>query len=145
MRVLLGFLLAPLSPALVAWLLTLAPTASGIDHAGPFFALCVIYGYPVAALFGVPSYILFQRKRWMKFWQVTAAGLVAGSLIPICFAGLMAAYRIRSTGLLEGLQRTAQEMVWLVMFGMAVGCVSGAAFFVIALYRSTQAGASGAA
>jgi hypothetical protein len=133
MRTVLGFLLAPLAPAAVAWLLSLAPSLTGVSLPGSFFALSLLYGYPLAALLGIPFYLVFRKKNWLRFWQVCLAGSVIGSLVPLALLTLVVAYKAAEAGLLGALQTGFQEMGSLIPFGAAVGILCAASFWLLAL------------
>jgi hypothetical protein len=134
MRAVLGFLLAPLAPAACAWLLSLAPSVTGVSFPGSFLALSLLYGYPLAALFGVPLYFYFRHKNWLRFWQVVAAGAGVGAIVPCALVGLVVAYKYSEVGLLAATQSGLREMGSLVPFGAAVGAVCASAFWVLALF-----------
>lgn len=133
MRTVLGFLLAPLAPAAVAWLLSLAPSLTGVSLPGSILALSLLYGYPLAALFGVPLYLLFRRKNWLRYWQVSVVGTVIGSVVPLILVGLVVAYNASQAGLVGALQVGFREMGSLVPFGAAVGALCASAFWLLAL------------
>lgn len=78
MRTVIAFLLAPLATMTLA---AFAPSDWG------FFAfLTVCYAYPLMLIAGVPSYLYFRRKGWLKLWQVVSAGVIVGVVVPTLLA-----------------------------------------------------------
>jgi hypothetical protein len=133
LRTLLGFLAAPLAPAVVAWLLSLAPSLTGVSLPGSFFALSVLYGYPLAALFGVPVYFYFRHKDWLRFWQVATAGVAIGSIVPVALGGVLVVYKVSEVGLVAAARGGLREAGPLILFGAAVGALCASTFWLVAL------------
>jgi len=81
----LGFIVAPLAPVIVG--ATMTPPRGSQDF--PLFLSMgfVVYLYScfLAALFGVPTYLLFKRKRLVFWWSATLVGLLAGTLLAAVF------------------------------------------------------------
>jgi hypothetical protein len=148
MRAVLGFLVAPLAPAIGAWLLSLAPSITGVSQPGSLFALSLLYGYPLAALFGVPTYFYFRHKNWLRLWQVVAAGLAIGSIVPIALVSLLVAYNFSERSLIAAIEAGFRDMGALIPFGAAVGALCASTFWLLALARPnkrSQAASPGAA
>ena len=75
MRKIVAFIIAPLATMIGA---LIDPSSWG------FFAfLTLFYSYPLALLVGVPAFLHFRRKGWLKLWQVLAAGATVGLAIPL--------------------------------------------------------------
>jgi hypothetical protein len=74
MKTILAFLLAPLVTLLLA---LLSPPLLGF-----FAAVTLFYAYPAMVLVGIPSYLYFRRRGWLKLWQVAGAGVIVGFAIP---------------------------------------------------------------
>ena len=84
MRVVAAFLLAPILPAVVA---ELVGWASGdICDAGMHLFAAILFGYPVVAVLGIPGYLYFRRRGWLKLWQIVSGGAAAGVLVPVVLA-----------------------------------------------------------
>ena len=139
MRAILGFVLAPLAPAFAAWLLSLAPALTGVTLPGSFLALSLLYGYPLAGLFGVPLYLLFHRKNWLRLWQVGLAGAAIGCVVPLALVGLVVAYKVTHLGFVGALRIGHHEMGTLIPFGAAVGALCASAFWLVALATNPMA------
>ncbi len=76
-RPILGFIIAPLAPCLVA---SIAVCFSRGDLAAIPIAmfLYALFAYPFSLVFGVPIYLLFSRLGYISMWQVVVAGTILG-------------------------------------------------------------------
>ena len=109
MRVVLGFLLAPLAVPLyflvIGFLLTLYDRKVSFSEMGEnavgFLAITWPYAYFAALVLGLPSY-LFLKSKDLLTWQVfTISGGVLGALVVIVFLEAERAHFLRM-GLLPG-------------------------------------------
>jgi hypothetical protein len=136
MRIVVAFLLAPLAPAVLAALLALVPAIANEVRPGSVLFAGAVYGYPIAAVFGIPSFLYFRSKGWLGFWQVSVAGAVCGALVPtgflICALPFIFSNGASGAPLSEGLKFLAG----LLVFGTVLGSVSAAAFWVLAFART---------
>jgi hypothetical protein len=97
-RTVLGFLVAPISPGLLAVILA-APfrvAAAGfglreLSEAAWIIGLSAVLGYPIAVVFGVPSYVFFRSRGWNGLLVYIAAGAVLGLIIYLIYV-LLAEY-----------------------------------------------------
>jgi hypothetical protein len=135
MRVLLGLLIAPLAPGVIALL--------GAVVAFPFetrtFALASALGYPVALVVGAPLYVLFRRKGWLKAWQVVLAGGAVGMFIPIVIAlAVLVVVALLGAGFtLPVAAEAAHKYLGLVLVGALSGIACASVFWLIAIFGST--------
>jgi len=138
MRVLLGFLLAPLVPAGAALLVSALPAPALLEVFKSGLIFLPYVGYPIALLLGVPLYWLFRKHAWLRAWQVTIAGAALGVVIPVLVPILVLA-----AGLLEGrsltlsiLAEAASAWAGYILLGAVVGLVCAFVFWLIAIYGS---------
>ncbi len=106
-QVILGFLIAPLAPAIVHAFIY--KSAMGIVFAGLGFA------YPTAILFGIPAYLVFKRLGWLRLWQLAIAGFCIGvlALDIYCYA-VGARADMRSTAIYGAYGLLATSTFWLI-------------------------------
>jgi hypothetical protein len=83
MRVVLGFLISPLVPALVLEALrqTLWPSAAGIAVA--------FYSYPIALAFGAPAYFAYRHAGMRRLGHYLAGGALGGGLVAFAILWLL--------------------------------------------------------
>jgi len=113
MTTLLGFLVAPLVPVFVG--VARAPPSKSADL-GVFVVMGVIvycYSCFLTALFGVPIYLLLDRKRLVRWWSAMLTGLFVGCLIAVLLRlphpALIADFLVQApTGALAGI------VFWLI-------------------------------
>lgn len=116
-RVVLGFVLAPLTPGFVIVPLTslylddrhglieLLQVIAGWTMLASFFAV------PAALIVGVPMHLLFRRRGWVGWHHYAIGGAVTGSV-----AGLFVAHALfLATGAISGL--LAALTLWLCAYG----------------------------
>ncbi len=71
MRTAIGFLVAPLLPAILpAWYLAQAPNRSG--PSAYIFICCLIYFLQIVV--GIPAYLLFSRRGRHELWRYLLVG-----------------------------------------------------------------------
>ena len=122
-RVVLGFLLAPIMPMAPFIVLNLIVNRS-FQGAGPFLVVGIFYAYPVMLVVGVPLYIhakakgIFTLERTVKAAAVT--GAIIGTLVPLSFI----------TPSTMALTLGAAVLVGLI--GALIGAAIGFAFWQIA-------------
>ena len=133
-RTVIGFILAPLTPVLVAFPFFLPPRHPDVPSL--FSALFVLgfIGYPILAIIGVPLYLVFARKGWLKFWPVVIAGGLMGTFFPLVFAlsffvgaGIDPGARIESQKFLP--------LLAIIGIGALTGTICGFSFWLIALAK----------
>ena len=137
-RVLLGFLLAPLVPAIVFSLL-----ASGDLSA---VSTAVIYGgYPPAIVLGVPAYLLLRNRLSPRVWLAMLAGGIIAALPWVALALLPPAASYAEVGpcvsVIDG-KRTWCELVESAKFAaivFALGALGGVVFWLCAAWRGPGA------
>jgi hypothetical protein len=128
-RIVAAFLFAPLVPAALAFAL---PSLFG-DFSSVIGASSLLYGLPMALIFGAPLYFYFERKKWIRLWHVLAAGISIGSIIPLILISIMFLNRYGSSLRNSGLFNESMTMLGL---GAGVGLVSAFAFWLIGIARS---------
>src|SRR5690242_19709560 len=88
LRTVLGFLIAPITPGLLAVMLA-APFRVGASGFGLremseavwMVGLSAVLGYPVAVVVGVPLYVFFKSRGWNGLLVYVAAGAFLGLVI----------------------------------------------------------------
>jgi hypothetical protein len=127
-RIVLGFLLAPILPMAPFIILNLMLNRS-LQGAGPFLVMGILYAYPVMLVVGVPLYLharakgVFTRERTVKAAALTGATL--GVIVPMSFITQSGVVPAMGAALLVGL------------IGAFIGAAVGFAFWQIA-GRSAQ-------
>jgi hypothetical protein len=87
LRALIGFLVAPAIPALVLYLVNVSTS----QEAAPLvFLLLAPLAYAGALLFGLPAYLVMQRKRICTLRAYVIAGAMIGLLFAVLFFGVQA-------------------------------------------------------
>jgi hypothetical protein len=136
LRTILGFLIAPLSPGLLAVILA-APFRAETAVSGPrgfseavwIIGLSAVLGYPIAVVFGVPLYVFFRSRGWNGLLVYTATGALLGLVIYLIYV-LLAEYSSNGLwGLATKFSNTALVQIPLVMI---CGAVAALFFWLIA-------------
>jgi hypothetical protein len=130
MRTLIAFLLAPAAPAAAASIVSLA-LGGNVSDAGFYLFLCLFYGYPAAAILGVPAYLYCRRRGYLGVWQIALAGAVVGAAVPILLSTFVLVAALFAPA--NGPDGAISAM--LVLFspiGFVVGAFSGLAFWWVA-------------
>jgi hypothetical protein len=119
MKFLIATLVAPLAsiPVIAPILIVMH---GSLDAAGPLIFLCVVYGYPVQFILGMPLYLLARKKNWLKWWHCACFGALSGAALPMAMLAL------------------APVVTGVAAFGSAMGAISGFAFWLIALCGSNN-------
>jgi hypothetical protein len=132
-RVVLGFLLAPILPMAPFIVLNFIVNHS-LQGAGPFLVLGILYVYPVMLVVGVPLYIHARAKGIFTFERTVQAaaltGTAIGVIVPISFISQTPVFPTLCAALLVGL------------IGALIGAAVGFTFWQIA-GRSAQLDSSG--
>ena len=135
-RTVLGFLVAPISPGLLAVILA-APFRIGavgfglreLSEAAWIIGLSAVLGYPIAVVLGVPCYVLFRSRGWSGLPVYIAAGAVLGLIIYLIYV-LLAEYSSNGLwGLTTKFSNTALVQIPLVII---CGAVAALFFWLIA-------------
>ena len=132
-RVVLGFLLAPITPMAPFIILNLIVNRS-FQGAGPFLVVGILYAYPVMLVAGVPLYIhaktkgIFTLEHTVKAAALT--GAIVGIIVPISFITKSTITLTLGAALVVGLM------------GTLIGTAVGFTFWQIA-ERSTNLRSSG--
>ena len=87
-RVVLGFILAPIVPMAPFILLNLLLTRT-LHGTGPFLVVGILYSYPLMLVVGVPLYVHVRIKGTFTFERTVKAAAIAGpiigAIVPISF------------------------------------------------------------
>lgn len=144
MRVAAAFLLAPVAPAIVAWLVL----TSGLVRDPLIGQLLVVAAFsptwsvPATLLAGLPLLFLFRRKGWLRLRHVLIGGVIVAVMATVVFAieSLLRTpnwYHVGGERLYihwssfhEGLSYAAV----FVPFGVAIAFI----FYAIAYWRTTD-------
>jgi hypothetical protein len=136
LRTVLGFLIAPISPGLLAVILA-APFRAGtavfdareLAEAPWIIKLSGLLGYPIAIVIGVPLYVFFRSRGWNGLLIYVAAGALLGLVVYVIYV-LLAEYSAKGlSGLTAKFSNTAQVQIPLVMI---CGAVAALFFWLIA-------------
>jgi hypothetical protein len=135
-RVILGFLVAPISPGLLAVILALLFRAgtAGFDTLKWSGAMWIIglsgaLGYPVAIFFGAPLQFLFRWRGWNGLVVYIGAGALLGFVVYLVYV-LFVEYAANGlSGLTTKFSNTAQVYIPL---GIVCGAVAALVFWLIA-------------
>jgi hypothetical protein len=91
MRLVLAFILAPLTPAIVATIISKL-TAPQIEESSIARILLVLalyspqYAVPATLAFAIPLFLWFRRRGWLKLRHIIAGGTIVGVASAIAFA-----------------------------------------------------------
>jgi hypothetical protein len=132
MRVVLAFLLAPITPMAPFILLNLVVNRS-LYGAGPFLVVGLLFAYPVMLVVGVPLYLQARVKGTFTFQRTIKAAAVTGTIVGVTVGFLIAV----SAGILRGLG----VAFILGMIGALIGMAIGFCFWQIAAPSSNFVGA----
>jgi hypothetical protein len=117
-RTVLGFVVAPLTPTIVLMPFAILAGIFGILFIAIALLFNVVFGYPIALIFGLPIYIFCQRRQWNSRVLYACGGFVPG-LFGGGFAFLGFLQQAASHGPLN-------QYVWLVLLPfMAAGGILG--------------------
>ena len=76
---------------------------------------------PATALLGVPFFLLFRRRNWLRFWQFVVGGFVLG----LAFSSL-------------ALLRGWEVVAFFAPFFSVLGSIHAGAFWLLAVWRNTD-------
>ena len=135
LRTIVGFLVAPIAPGLLAVILA-APFRAGtgvfglreLAEAAWIIKLSAALGYPIAIVLGAPLYVFFRSRGWNGLLTYVAAGALLGLIIYATYVLLPEYSSNGLSGLAEKLSNTAR--VYLPL-GMICGAVAALSFWLI--------------
>ena len=145
-RVLLAFVIAPVTPALVAALLAwILPQDVLLSEPLNFVLFSTIFSplfaVPATVLLAVPLFFWFRRRAWLELRHIIVGGVSVALLTTFVFA----VFSLVSTPNFYYLTRDNLYVHWnsfreglsyallFVPYGVAVGCV----FWLVAFWRAT--------
>jgi hypothetical protein len=127
LRFSLGFLFAPavgLSAFGVLW--CVGYPAQSFTYCTPgtlaIVGVGALFAYPAAIFLGIPVFMVFYKRRWLKLWHVVVATTLIGavSTVPLLF--------LAGKGPIVALK--------YLPISSAVGLVSGVTFWLVAIFRN---------
>ncbi len=131
MRAIAAFALAPMVPALLSAPLLLLPIHNAQSLVSFILYICLIWGYPIALLVGVPAFLYLRRKGWLRFRHFFFAGALVGTIAPLLMGGsallIFLVHPTDAAQLLEG----AKIVGGLLLLGTGVGSAISSAFWLI--------------
>jgi len=74
MRIILGFIVAPLASGLLQGL---------IVGNWPAVFMALVFAYRFTLVLGLPTFLIFRRFRWLKAWHAMTAGFGLGMVAPL--------------------------------------------------------------
>jgi hypothetical protein len=136
LRVILGFLVAPISPGLLAVVLAslfrMGTAGLGTrewSEAMWIIGLSGLLGYPVAVAFGVPLHLFFRSRGWNGLVAYIGAGALLGFVVYLVWV-IFPEYAANGlSGLTTKFSNTAQVYIPL---GIVCGAVAALVFWLIA-------------
>lgn len=84
LRLLVGFLLAPLVPG---WLLFFLSLFGNPGEGVWALKLSAMVGYPAMLALGLPIHLLMVRRRWTSGWAYALAGIATGVVVALVLFG----------------------------------------------------------
>jgi hypothetical protein len=133
LRAVIGFLVAPVVPAIALYLLNMNAEAA------PLLPLILTpLAYAAAIVLGVPAYLVMQRRGIFSLWTYLIVGALIGLAFAVLFFGIQALLSWSSAqehaiGLLRNSIRS-------VVLAAVYAAVASAVFWVIAVRRATPRG-----
>ena len=96
-RTIVAFLVAPLVVPVSFWIVQALTDSVGfrLDSLVGAMLNYGAYAYLIAALLGLPAYLMFCRKKWVAFWQYAFGGAILGVVPAVAIATLgIATFRV---------------------------------------------------
>lgn len=128
-RTVLAFLIAPISPGLLIYLLWVF-SGSNFPSQGTFFLkFSSIFAYPVAIIVGIPLYLLFAWRGWSNLIAYIICGVLLGS---ITFSIFISMTNFSAHGV-SGMAGRLNDLIIESLFGgLIFGSLPGLVFWLIA-------------
>lgn len=132
----IGFLVAPISPGLLAVAISLIFRAASssigareVSEAAWLIGLSAVLGYPTAIILGVPAYLVLKWRRWNGPLVYVMAGALLGVMVYLVF-GLLPHFNSGGFGALkERLYFTADTHL---PAGVLCGALAAFVFWLVA-------------
>jgi len=129
LRVIAGFIIAPLSPSVIILLLS-SVSPSSLNFTMPqltpwFLGLGAVLGYPVAFVIGIPLYVAFRTSRQITFSMCLAGGGALGAIDG--FLPVLAELSQKN----KSPEHIEQLAIHFIPIGILCGMTAGAIFWVI--------------
>jgi hypothetical protein len=123
LRIILAFFIAVFVAIFSIPTMHCAALAFGLSHFGSCSASMngylyygMFFGLPPAVLLGIPVFLFFRKRGWLKGWQVILGGCLAGFLFGLILGAI-----------------DSFHFGWSLILG-AFGALAGAAFWFIGLW-----------
>jgi hypothetical protein len=133
-RTILGFLIAPVSPGLLAVVVAApfyGPAVFSLKFSSDallIVGLSAVFGYPVGVI-GIPVYALLRWRGWNGWLVHAAAGAALG---PILYLIHVVQADLATDGLWSLTGRAANTVPVYIPLGMICGAVAGSFYWLIA-------------
>ncbi|MEZ0223618.1 MAG: hypothetical protein ACAH83_03625 [Alphaproteobacteria bacterium] len=123
-RLVLGFLIGPITPGILVTFIALAIGHFRYDDIDlKILGLAALLGYPVALLVGLPVYIfIFRRFNYHRFWAYAVAGALLGAIDYLVYLG---------AELAGGNFSTLGTAFNILPLGMVSGLIAGITFWLL--------------
>ncbi len=130
-RVIIAFVIAPPVPLLLPAFALLVTGGARADLLLHTF-LVSLYAYLPALVFGLPLYLMAQKKAWLGWWQMVLAGCLIGVVSALLvFAGIAAFFSIANGHPVPMSGDTMTILVPMMASGFLYGGLSGIVFALI--------------
>jgi hypothetical protein len=130
-RAVLGFVVAPIAPAVIAVALILLTTKQ-MTGSGPFLVVGLFYACPAALMIGLPLYLIAKSKGKVTMARCVVSGSIVGGSIGGLIGGAVG-LSFLSTSPWSSIVGFA---ALLAMWGATHGALSGFLFWLIAVRSS---------
>ncbi len=144
-RITLGFVIAPLLPALLAFALKpFMAEMSGDSNAGMVLFLSVfspLFAVPAILVFAVPLFVWFRRRKWLRLHHALLGGAIVGCATTLAFAvyGFLTApnfYHWSDGKLFVHWRYLTEPLNYAIVF-VPYGVLMAAIFWVVAYWKRT--------
>lgn len=119
-RVLIAFLIAP---GAVPALLAIQSATRGFHDDWRLAAVIALFTYGAALVLGLPMYLLFRSRGWLRWWHCVLGGASVAALVVLVGT-------LRAGGV--------AGLYWLPAY-LLIGAVSGVLFWLVALSGGARA------
>lgn len=139
LRLVLGFILAPLLPvlaaALLGWLTPGRKPGGAIDLLLFLAEWSLLFSVPATLFFALPLFLWFRRRGWLRLGHA----LAAGALVGLASAGVVALYSLLSSDGLSLNWRGFKSGFSYAEAFVPSGLLMGGIFWMVAFWRAKRA------
>jgi hypothetical protein len=122
----MAFVLAPAVFPLVAWVISMFHYSESPTLSFAAFLIAASFTYPTALVLGLPLFLIFQRRRWQRWWQYSLGGATIAAL-----PGFAIAWSIWSS-------ENLVEVLLVVLRFAGIGAVSAFVFWLVLFLHLSQ-------